>query len=87
MNFGEYNDWAYSEILREKPHYEAYICMESKESRGGNRQFQECAALKGMKPKRQHGQRIRVETEEHAYRRGRIRILGNFGKSRRKSIC
>ena len=27
VNFGEYHDWAYAEILRDKPNYAAYICM------------------------------------------------------------
>ena len=46
VDFGEYHDWAYAEILSEKPHYEAYICMGSKEISEEQRQFQEWATLK-----------------------------------------
>ena len=46
MNFGEYHDWAYGEIHRDRPQYEAYICMESKDSSDERRQFREWATLK-----------------------------------------
>ena len=46
IDFGEYHDWTYAEIIREKPHYAAYICMESKERSEERRQFQEWTTLK-----------------------------------------
>ena len=46
MNFGEYQDWAHAEILRDKPNYASYICMESKDSSEAPRKFQEWATLK-----------------------------------------
>ena len=46
VNFGEYNDWAYADILKDNPKDAAYICMESKDSSESHRQFQEWDTLK-----------------------------------------
>ena len=45
MNFGDYQDWAYGDIMREKPHCVSYICNESMESSAEQQQFQEWIAL------------------------------------------
>ena len=46
LNFGDYHDWAYGSILREKPHYASYICNGSMRSIPEQQQFQEWATLK-----------------------------------------
>ena len=86
MNFGEYNDWQYSEILREKPNYASYICMWSNDSSEENRQFQEGAALKEYESQADGRPRNTRWSGKTCLPAGGILILDMFGKSGRKSF-
>ena len=46
LGFGKYHDWAYGEILANKPNYATYICQESFESSEEQQSFQEWVTLK-----------------------------------------
>ena len=41
MGFGKYRDWAYGEIMKNKPNYVTYLRQECMESSEGKQQFQQ----------------------------------------------
>ena len=53
MNFGEYHDWAYGDILKVKPNYVSYICNESMDIDVGQQEFQDWITLREYETEKQ----------------------------------